>query len=368
MSEPIKVLMVLSNLRVSNGVASFAINYYRKLNHDEISMNFITYKNIESPYIEEIERCGGKVYTLPPVSRPVSHIKECLRILKTGKYDIIHDNTLLISLPLMECAAHMVKYRVLHSHSCKLSNKDIHELRNRLFVGALLKTFNYFAACSEKAGRTLFGGKNFSIIPNIINAKRFRYDKEKRERIRKQENCSGKIIVGTVGRLTDAKNPTFAIDCMELVLAQHPNVEYWWIGSGELDREVADIVASKGLSDRIRLFGSRRDIEDLYQAMDLYMLPSKSEGFGLSCLEAQAAGLFCVVSDQFPPEINVTGNVEFVSLSLDKTQWAERIGKHLKMCIDRTHASDAIKNSLYSDSTAAYQLMDFYRNILASRG
>ena len=209
--DAIRVLMLVPNLRVSNGVASFAMNYYRHLDPKKIKMDFVTYKKIDSPYIDELTQNGSKVYYLPPIKNIGKHIRMCAEILKEGNYDIIHDNSLMVTYPLMLLAKKRVKIRILHSHSTKLGENDKRESRNRLFIPLLLKTANRFTACSSIAAEALFNGKTYDIIPNVIDAKKYVFSQETRFSIRQKMNCESKTVIGTVGRVTDAKNPFFAL-------------------------------------------------------------------------------------------------------------------------------------------------------------
>ena len=136
------------------------------------------------------------------------------------------------------------------------------------------------------------------------------------------------------------------------------------IGSGALDEQVAEYVRKKKLEKSIRLFGSRSDIPDLLQALDLFFLPSKSEGFGLACLEASTAGLPCVVSDEFPIDINVTGNVRFVSLQRSVQEWTETLQEQLMNFPDRLDAYEKIQNSICSDIDAGKNLYEYYCSLL----
>ena len=362
--KQIKVLMLVPNLRVSNGVTSYAMNYFRGLDHTSIRVDFAAYKKWENPYEDGIIEAGGKVYVLPPIKKIVSHVKACKEIIKSGQYDIIHDNSLLITYPLMRIAKNYVKVRILHSHSARLGETARNEKRNRLFLPLLLRTSNYYAACSEKAGRALFGEKQFTVIPNVIHTEHYRFDREIRERIRSQFGVKDKKVIGAVGRLTDAKNPFFAIDIMEKVFAIEDKIIFWWIGNGVLDEEVARYVKDNKLDDKVFLLGARNDVPDLLQAMDVFFLPSKSEGFGLACLEASATGLPCIVSNNFPSDVNVAGNIQFLSLNCSMDLWAKKIIDALHLHPDRIQASVAIAGSECSDEDAGERLYRYYRSIL----
>lgn len=365
--KPIKVLMVVTNLRVSNGVAAFAINYLRKLDSKEIQMDFAVYQEWENNYNEEIKALGGRVFLLPSVKNPVAHYRMCKKLLTEGNYDIIHDNTLLITFPIMRAAKKRIPHRVLHSHSSCLGDNPAHEKRNKLFMPLLKRCANHYAACSSKAGKAMFGDKPFDIIPNVIDTERYRYNAKTREIVRKRENCTDKLVIATVGRVTEAKNPFFAVDVFESVAEKLPDAEYWWIGSGLLDERLKEYVASKKIKDRIRLFGNRNDTPDLYQAMDLFFMPSVFEGFGMVCVEAQAAGLQCVVSDTLVREVDVTGNVKFVSLNNSKREWADIIIKTLSGGQNREDPYECVRNCCFSDTEAKTLLSDYYRSLLKTK-
>lgn len=107
------------------------------------------------------------------------------------------------------------------------------------------------------------------------------------------------------------------MDVFRAVHERMPNAEYWWIGTGIMDEEVKAYADKLGLHDCVRFLGSRSDVNELYQAMDVFFMPSRFEGLGIACIEAQASGLNCVVSTELPSEVNVTEQVQFVSLRCD---------------------------------------------------
>jgi glycosyltransferase EpsF len=176
---------------------------------------------------------------------------------------------------------------------------------------------------------------------------------------RKEESCDDKFIIGAVGRLAHQKNPYFAIDVIEHVIKNKEDVVFWWIGSGGLDADVKEYVSKKGLTGKIRLFGSRKDVPELYQAMDLFFLPSKFEGFGLACLEAEAAGLPCVISTEFPNEINVTGDVIQIPLEKSSEEWASII-ESMERRTNREEGFHIVNKSVYCDKVSGEKLAAFY--------
>ena len=195
------------------------------------------------------------------------------QILSDGRYDIIHDNTLHISIPMMWCAKRQgVPVRILHSHSSKLGETRKKELRNRAFCPILRSLATDYLACSKIAGQMMFGNRKFTVLPNVIRAEKYRFDSAARENVRRKMNTQDRFVIGSVGRLAIEKNPFFAMDVFECLQKQVPNAEYWWVGSGPLEKSVQDYVNQKGLSENVRLLGSRDDVTSLYQGMDLSLI------------------------------------------------------------------------------------------------
>lgn len=361
----IKVLMLVPNLFVANGVASFVMNYLRNLDHDEVQVDIASYKEGDSVYYAEVEAAGGKMYFLPSIKNLSAHIKACNKILSEGHYDIIHDNTLHISIPMMWCAKRAgVPVRILHSHNAKMGETILKEMRNKLVLPVLRGLATDFVACSDKAGKAMFGKSSFDIIPNVITTTRYNFDEDVRFKVREQMKAADKFVVGTVGRLAEQKNPFFAMDVFECLQKQVPNAEYWWVGSGPLEKSVQDYVNQKGLSENVRLLGSRDDVTDLYQGMDVFFLPSLFEGLPVTGVEAQAMGLPMVVSDAVTKEMVYTDLVYYVSLKSAKEIWAEHLIKVAEKKQNRINYVDNLRKSVFSDIGCGNRLEEIYRRFL----
>lgn len=361
----IKVLMLLPNLRAANGVASFAMNYFRNINKEKIHIDFALYADRPSPYYDEIKQSGSKIYILPNVKNLKEHLQACRKILSEGRYNIVHDNTLHLSIPMMWCAQNAgIPVRILHSHSSQMGETKLKAIRNRLFLPILRGLATDYVACSKVAGENLFGKKHFTIIPNVINAEKYVFNENKRAQIRKLMQAEDKVVIGTVGRLAYQKNPFFAMDVFKEFLKEVPNAEYWWIGSGTLDNEVQEYVKQQGLENNVKLLGSRNDVIDLYQAMDVFFLPSLFEGLPVTGIEAQAMGLPMVVSDTVTDEMVYTDLVEYVGLGQNKNVWVKRITEVLKKANIRDKYSTNLKQSIFIDKNCTEILEKLYLNRL----
>ena len=361
----INVLMLMSNLRVSNGIASFAMNYFRKLDHQKVQMDFVLYSDLPSPYYDEIRRAGSNIFILPNIKNLAKHLQACNTILKQGHYDVVHDNIMHITIPMMLCAmCNHVPVRILHSHNSKLAETRIKELRNKLFLPLLLLPATEYLACSDLAGKLLFGNHDFTVVPNVISGEKFQFSNEKRNKLRLEVGAESKCVVGSVGRLAEQKNPFFAMDVFKIFLSLMPNAEYWWVGDGPLNEEVKQYVHKKGLDHSVKLLGSRTDVADLYQAMDVFFMPSLFEGLPLTAVEAQAIGLPMVVANTVTDEMVYTDLIDSVSLKVAPKMWAEHLRQAALKQVERKKYTENLKNSLYSDINCGERLTEIYNRLL----
>lgn len=356
--------MLLPNLRVSNGVTSYAINYFRNIDHEKIQIDFAIYKKFPSPYISEIETVGGNIYVLPPIKKIYMHIKQCRKIIRNGNYDIIHNNSLHITIPMMLCAKKRVPIRILHSHNSKLGESNKKEARNKLFLPLLCSTATHNAACSKLAGKNMFGDKTFTLIPNVINPELFRFDEKKRLEVRKDMNAENKFIIATVGRVSEQKNPFWAMDVFKKLIEIDETAEYWWIGSGVLDKQLKLYIEKLGIKNRVKLLGNREDISDLYQAIDVFFLPSLFEGLPITSIEAQAMGVPCVLSNSITKELVYTDLVNYISLEDSLEKWVESIERVKSNNISREKYNLKLCKSIYSDSNAGDLLYEWYKKLI----
>lgn len=364
----IKVLMLVPNLFVANGVASFVMNYLRNLDHDEVQVDIASYKEGASIYYAEVENAGGKVFFLPGIRNLHEHVKVCNKILSEGQYDIVHDNTLHISIPMMWRAKRKgISVRILHSHNAKMGETILKEMRNKLVLPVLRGLATDFVACSDKAGKAMFGKSSFDIIPNVITTTRYNFDEDVRFKVREQMKAADKFVVGTVGRLAEQKNPFFAMDVFECLQKQVQNAEYWWVGSGPLEKSVQDYVNQKGLSENVRLLGSRDDVTSLYQGMDVFFLPSLFEGLSIVTVEAQAMGLPCVVSDVIPPEAEYTELLKRCSLQDSIEAWVEKIRNTQIKKTERKQYQEYLSESVFSDVGCGNRLKKIYERCLSEK-
>ena len=143
------------------------------------------------------------------------------------------------------------------------------------------------------------------------------------------------------------------------LLKKESNAVLLLVGGGEGMSKMQEKVQELGIAEHVRFLGVRSDVADLMQAMDMFVLPSLYEGLPVTMVEAQAAGLPCIISDKVPPECILTeGLVDVMPLSASPETWAEKI--LAKRAIPRTDRRAEIAAHGFDISTEAVKLQDFY--------
>lgn len=335
-NKPIRVAQIIGKW-LGGGVESVVMNYYRNIDRSEIQFDFICDEDSTNIPYDEIESLGGKVILIPPYQKVIKYHKELKRVLKEGNYKIVHShiNTLSVfSLFAAKCAG--VPVRIAHSHST--TNK---KEKNKNLMKQLLRPFSKvfatdYMCCSELAGRWLFGDKEYDkgnvyLLNNAIDLDKFKYDEVVRREKRKELNIDDDtLVIGHVGRFVEQKNHRFLIDIFNEVHKQNEKSILLLVGQGPLMEKIKEKVKSLGIEDSVKFLGQRNDISELYQAFDVFCLPSLYEGLPVVGVEAQATGLLCLFSDDMTKETKVLESTKFLSLEQSAKEWAEILLKSIE--------------------------------------
>lgn len=363
--SPVRVAQIIGKW-VGGGVEAVVMNYYRNIDHQKIQFDFICDEDSTNIPYEEIENLGGKVILIPPYQKVLKYHKELKRVLKEGKYKIVHShiNTLSVfSLFAAKCAG--VPVRIAHSHST--TNKK--EKKKNLIKQVLRPFSKLFATdymcCSELAGRWLFGNKEYDngnvyLLNNAIDLDKFKYDEEKRKEKRKELNIEDStLVIGHVGRFVEQKNHRFLIDIFNEVHKQKENSILLLAGQGPLMEEMKEKVKTLGIEASVKFLGQRNDINELYQAFDIFCLPSLYEGLPVVGVEAQATGLLCILSDDMTKETKVLNTTRFMSLEKNAKEWASIILNNYNR-FERTNAVEEITKNNFNIRNEAKNLENVY--------
>ena len=255
------------------------------------------------------------------------------RFYRQNKFEIIYLNTCdVVSTDQLKFAKHAgIQVRIIHAHSSGIQQalcKNLsffHKISEKMSRKKLDKYATHFFACSKSAGDWMFDDRKYKIIYNGVKLSDYIFSEHNRKELRKGYGYSSEKIIGVIGRLSPVKNLEFAIDIIEHAVNLSPQCKGVFIGDGELRDYLQSQIIRKGLDNKIQLIGAVDNINEWLSAVDCILMPSLFEGLPFVLVEAQAAGLHCVVSSAVSQEANITGLVEYVSLDEDKETWAMKV-------------------------------------------
>lgn len=353
----INILYVNGNIMKRGGIEAFMMNYFREFNKSEIHIDFIVHGYEKGVYDDEIIAAGSKIYHVPTKSKhPIKYVNELRKIFKSKKYDIVHSHLDAMSGWVLKIAKDSgVKIRIAHSHNTDhLTTNPIKYKINEFARKHVTKYATHCFACSEEAGKWLFGNTNFLIIPNAVHVNKFRFDKSQRDKIREKYGLKDSdILIGNVGRFDTQKNQRFLVDVFDRLCKVDSNYRLMLVGAGDMQTEIESYVRSLKISECVIFTGSQENVNEYYNAMDLFALPSIFEGLGIVLIEAQLNGLTVIASDVVPKEVKISENISFKSLSIDV--WEDAIKKSR---VNRCEENLNLKK--YDICIAAQELQNLY--------
>lgn len=322
----IRVLHIVGNMN-KGGQETFIMNIYRNINREMVQFDFIVHGE-KGYYEDEILSLEGKIYRVTPKTKNiVKYFRDMHMIFKNNKFDVvhIHSGTATVFLDAAIARHHYISNVVVHSHSTQSSNGAlVHHLCQPLL--------NYFCthkfACSELALEWLFGKKSlnkYSIIKNSIDVNKYTYNKDKREYMQEKLGVKGKLVIGHIGRFHPCKNHKLIIKIFNKIHSQNNESILLLIGTGKLEDEIRNEVKSLGLEKNVKFLGIRDDINELLQVIDAIIFPSLYEGFPVTVVEAQAAGVPCIISKHLTEELNITSLLSRVGIDEPIDHWSNTV-------------------------------------------
>ena len=359
----IRILQCVNDMHRA-GLETMLMNYYRNIDRTKIQFDFLTHRPYKSDYDDEILSLGGKVYYAPrlyPQNLP-AYFKWMDNFFKVHpEYKIVHSHIDAMSyLPLKAAKKAGVPVRIAHSHNTSI-DKDFKYLLKQYYRSKITNVATDYCACGQEAGKFLFKNKNFIFIPNAIEVDRFLYNESLREKKRKELGIENEFVVGHVGRLSYQKNHKLLIEIFNEFLKSEPNSVLLLVGVGEKEEEIKKQVHDLNLDTKVRFLGNRNDVNELYQVMDVFVMPSFFEGVPVVGIEAQFSDLPCIFSNKVPVEVKFNSKTKFVDLNADLEEWVQAINNTRKYV--RTNSSSDLINSQYDIKKAHTILENYYLNI-----
>ena len=372
--KKIKVLIVTATMN-AGGLENQLMHLLRNADKETYQIDFSS-KVENSYYRKEIESLGAKYYVLPEMNRKnmVSYFLTMIRIMKDGKYDVVHSNELFHSgIVLLAAYFAGVKCRIAHSHSI-YDLDDINAERSTLrkiyssFMRWLVLHFsNIQIGCSTAAGEFLFGEKavkkdTYHLLFNSVDTREYIENYEREET---GEFCeSDWINVLHVGRVYEVKNQLFITEIAEEFKKRGKKIRILCAGNGnqEYIDKVQETIKSKELQNHMKMLGVRKNIPELLRKSKAFILPSLYEGMPLVLIEAQASGIHCVSADTFSKEVDFGINaVEWLSLQAGAEKWADAIETAIeKGRKEKSEVVNAIEEKGFDSKIFTKKLCELY--------
>lgn len=366
--ERIRILYIVDNLRINNGVSTVAINYFKNINHNNFQIDFLVLnksKNEKNVYDDEIIKNGGNIfygnckYSIKNIFKIKSFIKD---FFCKNLYDMVELHVPTLSyLILNSNNFNVTPIRIIHTHSSIKSSNKVKNFINSILNFNIKQYADYYFGCSNDSGKYWFGknitNKNsFFVIPNGTNIKKYSFDIVKRKKLRKDFNIEDKLVIGFVGRISKDKNLEFIINVMNDI--KNDNIKLFLIGSEGNDYEHIKKLIEK--QKNIEYLGFRNDTNDLYNMLDCLVLCSKKEGLPMVVVEAQLNKLKCLVSETITKEVDI-GLCKYLPLNIAK--WSNEI--------NNTQSSDIrkcnIDESRFDIEQNAKEVEKIYEKIVGNR-
>lgn len=321
----IRVLHVLPELQPGGGMSTVVMNYLRNINHDEFIFDVICHMPYDDSYKLEVEKYGGKVTYFPKIG--LSNIRDSIervdKYFDNNNYDVVHCHMANAAFIYLKIAKEKgVGLRILHSHQDHYADTWRHAARNYPLVSLGKRYANYYVACSIKAGDFLFGNKTYTILKNSIPIDQYAFKEIVRDNWRYSNNVIDDIVFANIGRLTLQKNQKFVLDIFSKIHKIIPKSKLFFAGDGELREELHQYSKSLNIQNEVVWLGNI-DIKDLYQGIDVLLFPSLYEGLPMVLVEAQAAGVQSIASNQISEEAMVTDFVEALPIDKGVAPWVE---------------------------------------------
>lgn len=352
--KKIRILHILPGLQCG-GTETWLLHLMETIDRSRYQLDFLIRAPEHCFYEDRFRQLGANIYRVPGKvngrRRPLRYLYGIRRtLIKTGPYDVIHCHDDFNSGLYVWIAKNVgIPVRIVHSHGDYARSSHREHMVNagmRYIKKGMIKCYaTHGLACSAIGASALFGKQweaelRWQTFFCGLNLKPFKKQVDGAAIRQALGIPAGTFVVGHVGRFTEQKNHKKIISIFGEVIKKYPDAYLLLVGDGSLRPVVEEQAKQLGLLKRVVFAGVRSDVPELMLgAMDVFLFPSLSEGLGLVLVEAQAAGLPCVISDVIPEEADVVSTlVTRISIACSDEEWAEKILKNVDMArnsIDR---------------------------------
>jgi len=368
MDYPIRVLHVLAALN-RGGAETIIMNLYRHIDKSKIQFDFAISEEGNSGFQSEIEELGGRIFYYPKFTgnNYFKYTKWWNTFFKNNRdISIVHAHMGRTAPIYLRIAKKYGLKTVAHSHNSY--EKVLFSSVIRFSHKELMKRCtDYYIGCSEAAAVSRYGKEiiekpNFSVLKNGIDLDQYAFSEEKRKTVRESLGLDqDAYVIGTVGRLTKAKNPDGIIEILFSLKQAGIQFIFLWVGFGELEDYIKAKIHSLSLDENVMMLGLRSDVPELMQAMDVFLFPSLWEGLPISAIEAQASGLPTLCSSNISEEVRVSNLCQIMSLAgYDK--WVQVLADG--STYERYSPMNMITEAGYDICSSTQEIEEVYSNLV----
>lgn len=363
MKQKINLLLINTVPTRQNGQTTFLLSYLRHMDRSDMRVGFVATNGIDDWARSELRELGAAVYEIPFRNRnPLKYVAALKRLIRADGYNVVHAHGNSSTLAFDMLAARMAgaKVRIAHSHNTRCSHAAMHRLLRPVLFGCANARF----ACGREAGRWLFGDRDFVVVNNASDARKYGFDALKRAEMRARMGLTQQTVIGSVAGITEQKNPLFLVEAFAKARRSNDSLRLVMMGDGALRGPVEQKIAELGLQDSVILTGRVNDVPDRLQAMDMMVLPSLYEGFPCVLVEWQLNGLQSLVSDAVTRDCDLTGRIEY--LPLDADIWAEKmaVAKPEDRCAVSAACAEKVSAAGFAIEAEAARLKRRYAELL----
>lgn len=368
----IKVLHIFGEPISNGGQESYLMNMYRNVDHSKVIFDFFTPYYCDNENIKkEIENLGGKIYIYNGRFNGEGNKKDLKKNVKDffeehKEYKIVHihsGSTFALMYISKIARTSGVENVIVHSHCGGFKNLK-YKVIKLISTPYLLKYPTKYYACSNLAAewkfpKSIVKNNKYVVLKNAVDTSKLYYSEEIRNKMRKELKIEDKFVVGHIGRFSIQKNHEFIIDVFRKILEKKKNSVLLLIGTGELQDNIKLKVKELGIEKNVLFLNLRKDINELLNSMDVFLLPSFFEGLPVVGIEAEATGLPVYTSDRVTKELPIQDLVKYYSLDDGSEKWANNIIDDYKGK-NRRNTTDEIIKSGYDVKVAAKIMQDYY--------
>lgn len=331
----VKKVLIVPTLGLNlEGITTVIYNYISAMNRQGIRFHFLTYGELNPVLRERFGAMGTIEFVSDRKQSTAAYVKDYVRLLRSGAYDVVHihgnSGTMAIEAVLAKLCG--VRNVFVHTHSTKTDHPAV----NAVLKYPMMLFADQRIACSRGSGKWLYGNWKHTVLNNAIDLTRFPFDPRVRETCREEFGIREEFLVGHIGHFSTPKNHFYLIDIFEAFHKLRPDSRLLLVSDGPDFDAVVEKVNRLQLQDAVIFAGRRSDVERLYQAFDVFVLPSRWEGMPLVLLEAQTAGLPVLASDRITEDVHCSDNFWFLSIEEPAEVWAKKLMEVAEKAADRT--------------------------------